>query len=141
MLNVFSFLMLSSVPSTLEGALYRTLAGVAHALFWQSSESLTSINSSSGFPVRNISMFIGAWILGFMVGPLIGKLILNLFDCYALFQIAAATMTVAIVPSVLLRYYSWSDVRKTQAVRARSVQVFREITNHQGLAELYWVDD
>ena len=106
---------------------------------WQSSELLTSINSSSDFPVRNISMFIEAWILGFMVGPLIEKLILTSFDCYALFQFAAANMTVAIVPSVLLRYYGWSDVRKTQEVRARSVQVFREITNHQGLAELYYI--
>jgi hypothetical protein len=33
-----------------------------------------------------------------MVGPLIGKLILNLFDYYALFQLAAATMTVAMCP-------------------------------------------
>jgi MFS family permease len=133
-LNVFSILMLSTVQSTLEVVLYRTLAGVAHALFWPSSEVLTSINSSSGSRVRNISMFIGAWILGFMIGPLIGKLILNLFDYYALFQLAAATMAVAIVPSILLRSYGWPGVQNTQEVRASSVQVFREITNHPKLA-------
>ena len=132
-LNVFSILMLSTVQSTLEVVLYRTLAGVAHALFWPSSEVLTSINSSSGSRVRNISMFIGAWILGFMIGPLIGKLILNLFDYYALFQLAAATMAVAIVPSILLRSYGWPGVQNTQEVRASSVQVFREITNHPKL--------
>lgn len=133
-LNVFSILMLSTVQSTLEVVLYRTLAGVAHALFWPSSEVLTSINSSSDSRVRNISMFIGAWILGFMIGPLIGKLILNLFDYYALFQLAAATMAVAIVPSILLRSYGWPGVQKAQEVRASSVQVFREITNHPKLA-------
>ena len=132
-LNVLSILMLSTVQSTLEVVLYRTLAGVAHALFWPSSEVLTSINSSSGSRVRNISMFIGAWILGFMIGPLIGKLILNLFDYYALFQLAAATMAVAIVPSILLRSYGWPGVQNTQQVRASSVQVFREITNHPKL--------
>ncbi len=132
-LNVFSILMLSTVQSTLEVVLYRTLAGVAHALFWPSSEVLTSINSSSESRVRNISMFIGAWILGFMIGPIIGKLILNLFDYYALFQLAAATMAVAIVPSILLRSYGWPGVQNTQEVRASSVQVFREITNHPKL--------
>ncbi len=133
LLNVLSILMLSTVQSTLEVVLYRTLAGVAHALFWPSSEVLTSINSSSESRVRNISMFIGAWILGFMIGPIIGKLILNLFDYYALFQLAAATMAVAIVPSILLRSYGWPGVQNTQEVRASSVQVFREITNHPKL--------
>jgi MFS family permease len=132
-LNVFSILMLSTAHSTPEVVLYRTLAGVAHALFWPSSEVLTSINSSSESRVRNISMFIGAWILGFMVGPLIGKLILNLFDYYALFQLAAATMAVAIVPSVLLRPYGWPGVRQAQEVRADLVQVIHEITKHPGL--------
>ena len=133
LLNIFSILMLSTVQSTLEVVLYRSLAGVAHALFWPSSEVLTSINSSSKSRVRNISMFIGAWILGFMIGPLIGKLILNLFDYYALFQLAAATMAVAIVPSILLRSYGWPGAQKAQEVRASSVQVFREITNHPKL--------
>jgi MFS family permease len=132
-LNVLSILMLSTVQSTLEVVLYRTLAGVAHALFWPSSEVLTSINSSSESRVRNISMFIGAWILGFMIGPIIGKLILSLFDYYALFQLAAGTMAVAIVPSILLRSYGWPGVQNTQEIRASSVQVFREITNHPKL--------
>ena len=134
LLNVLSILMLSTVQSTLEVMLYRTLAGVAHALFWPSSEVLTSINSSSESRVRNISMFIGAWILGFMIGPIIGKLIVSLFDYYALFQLAAATMAVAIVPSILLRSYGWPGVQNTPERRVSSVQVFREITNHPKLS-------
>ncbi len=134
LLNVLSILMLSTVQSTLEVVLYRTLAGVAHALFWPSSEVLTSINSSSESRVRNISMFIGAWILGFMIGPIIGKLIVSLFDYYALFQLAAATMAVAIVPSILLRSYGWPGVQNTPERRVSSVQVFREITNHPKLS-------
>src|ERR687898_1960929 len=135
LLNVFSIFILSSVQSTLEVMLYRALAGVAHALFWPSSEVLISINSSApDRRVKNISVFIAAWILGFMVGPLIGKLILNAFDYYTLFQLAAATMAVGIVPSVLLRSYGWPAVQKDLEVRASSVEVANEIATHPKLA-------
>lgn len=136
LLNVFSIFILSSVQSTLELMLYRALAGVAHALFWPSSEVLISINSSApDRRVKNISVFIAAWILGFMVGPLIGNLILNAFDYYALFQLAAATMAVGIVPSVLLRSYGWPAVQKDlEVVRASSIEVAKEIANHPRLA-------
>jgi predicted MFS family arabinose efflux permease len=73
LLNVFSIFLLSIVPSILEIMLYRALTGVAHALFWPSFEVMISINSATDRRVRNISVFIGAWILGFMVGPIIGK--------------------------------------------------------------------
>jgi MFS family permease len=134
LLNVFSIFLLSSVQSTLEVMLYRALAGVAHALFWPSSEVLISINSAPDRRVRNISVFIAAWILGFMVGPIIGKLILNAFDYYALFQLAAATMAVGIVPSVLLHSYGWPAVQKDLEVRASSVEVAKEIAAHPWLA-------
>jgi MFS family permease len=133
LLNVFSIFILSSVQSTLELMLYRALAGVAHALFWPSSEVLISINSAPDRGVRNISVFIAAWILGFMVGPIIGKLILNAFDYYALFQLAAATMAIGIVPAVLLRSYGWPAVQKDLEVRASPVEVAKEIATHPRL--------
>ena len=92
------------------------------------------MNSAPERRVRNISVFIAAWILGFMVGPLIGKLILNAFDYYILFQLAAATMAVGIVPSVLLRSYGWPAVQKDLEVRASSVEVAKEIATHPKLA-------
>jgi MFS family permease len=133
LLNVFSIFILSSVQSTVEVIPYRALAGFAHALFWPSSEVLISINSAPDRRVRNISVFIAAWILGFMVGPIIGKLILNAFDYYALFQLAAATMAVGIVPAVLLRSYGWPAVQKDLEVRASSVEVAKEIATHPKL--------
>ena len=134
LLNVFSIFILSSVQSTVEVIPYRALAGVAHALFWPSSEVLISINSAPDRRVRNISVFIAAWILGFMVGPIIGKLILNAFDYYALFQLAAAAMAVGIVPAVLLRSYGWPGVQKDLEVRASSVDVAKEIATHPRLS-------
>lgn len=134
LLNVFSIFILSTAQSTLEVTFYRALAGVAHALFWPSSEVLISINSAPERRVRNISVFIAAWILGFMVGPLIGKLILNAFDYYTLFQLAAATMAVGIVPSVLLRSYGWPAVQKDLEVRPSSVEIAKEIATHKKLS-------
>jgi MFS family permease len=135
LLNVFSIFLLSSVQSTLEVMLCRALAGVAHALFWPSSEVLISTNSVQERRVKNISVFIAAWILGFMVGPIIGKVVLSAFDYYALFQLAAATMAIAILPSVFLRSYGWPAVQKDlEMVRASSVEVAKEIANHPWLA-------
>jgi MFS family permease len=65
LLNVFSIFLLSIVQSILEIMLYRALTGVAHALFWPSCEVLISISSSMDRRVRNISVFIAAWIFGF----------------------------------------------------------------------------
>ena len=134
LLNVFSIFILSSVQSTVEVIPYRALAGFAHALFWPSSEVLISINSAPDRRVRNISVFIAAWILGFMIGPIIGKLILNAFNYYALFQLAAATMAVGIVPAVLLRSYGWPAVQKDLEVRASSVEIAKEIATHPRLS-------
>jgi MFS family permease len=106
-LNVFTIFMLCTVQSVLETMFYRALTGVAHALFWPSSEVLISTNSVPDRRIKNISVFIAAWILGFMVGPLIGKLVLNAFDYYVLFQLAAAAMAAAITPAILLRCYGW----------------------------------
>jgi MFS family permease len=136
LLNVFSIFLLSTAQSIPEIMLYRAIAGVAHALFWPSSEVLVSINSSGPERrVKNISVFIAAWILGFMVGPLIGKLILNAFDYYTLFQLAAAAMAVGIVPSVLLHSYGWPAVQKElEIIRPSFVAVLKEISNHLRLA-------
>ena len=134
LLNVFSIFLLSIVQSILEIMLYRTLTGVAHALFWPSCEVLISINSSMDRRVRNISVFIAAWILGFMVGPIIGKLVLNVFDYYTLFQLAAVIMAVGIVPSILLRSYGWPAMQKDLEVQANSVELAKEMATHPTLA-------
>ncbi|MFL6492817.1 MAG: MFS transporter [Nitrososphaera sp.] len=134
LLNVFSIFLLSTVQSLLEIMLYRALTGVAHALFWPSCEVLASINSSMDRRVRNTSVFIGAWILGFMVGPIIGRLVLNLFDYYTLFHLAAVIMAVGIVPSILLRSCGWPAVQKDLEVQANSLELAKEMVTHPTLA-------
>ena len=136
LLNVFSIFMLSTVHSVPELMLYRIIAGVAHALFWPSAEVLISTNSSPDRRVKSISTFIAAWILGFMVGPLVGKLVLDAFDYIMLFQLAAIVMAAGIVPSVLLRRYGWPAVQKDLEVRAGTMQIVREIAVHPTLSSV-----
>jgi MFS family permease len=140
LLNVFTIFMLCAVQSVLETMFYRMLTGVAHALFWPSSEVLISINSGPDRRTKNISVFIAAWILGFMVGPLIGKLVLNMFDYYVLFQLAAAAMAAAIMPAILLRCYGRPTVQKDLEVHASSVRLAKEIATHPmlGAVILYY---
>lgn len=139
-LNVFTIFMLCTVQSVLETMFYRALTGVAHALFWPSSEVLISTKSVPDRRIKNISVFIAAWILGFMVGPLIGKLVLNAFDYYVLFQLAAAAMAAAITPEILLRCYGWPTFQKDLEVRASSVELAKEMVTHPmlGAVILYY---
>jgi MFS family permease len=136
LLNVFSIFMLSTVQSVPEIMLFRTLAGVAHALFWPSAEVLISTNSAPQKRVKSISTFIAAWILGFMTGPLIGKLVLDAFDYYMLFKLAAVVMAAGVVPSLLLRRYAWPAVQKDLEVRAGAMKILREVSVHPTLSSV-----
>ena len=69
-----------------------------------------------------------------MVGRIIGKLVLNVFDYYTLFQLAAVIMTVGIVPPTLLRSYGWPAVQKDLEVRPNSVELAKEMATHPTLA-------
>lgn len=101
-LNVFSIYMLSAAQTVPEAMAFRGLAGVAHALFWPSCEVLISTNAGPGKRVKWISLFTAAWVGGFMAGPLAGRLVLELLDYGALFQISAAVVATALVPAMLL---------------------------------------
>ena len=65
----FSVFMLSFVNDIPEAMFYRLLAGIAHALFWPSSEVLISSSSGQNARVKGIAIFTAAWVGGFMVGP------------------------------------------------------------------------
>ncbi len=104
-LNIFAIFMLSQANSVPETIALRGLAGIAHAMFWPSSEVLVSTNTTLEKRVKWISIFIAAWIAGFMTGPLLGKLILDFFDYRVLFQMSAAAISLAIVPALLLIRY------------------------------------
>lgn len=132
-LAVFSVFMLSTVQSVPEIMLWRALAGIAHAFFWPSSEVLISTNSAAETRVKGIAVFTGAWVAGFMVGPLIGRLVLDTYDYGALFQLAGVAVAAALVPSLMLHRYGRPIVAQREEVEFRAssmLQVVKEVATY-----------
>lgn len=117
-LNIFAIFMLSTSQSVPEVMLFRALAGVAHALFWPSSEVLISTNSPAASRVKGIAFFTAVWVGGFMAGPLAGKLVLDTFDYRVLFQLSAATIAAGLVPAILLRKFGRPIAQEAEPANA-----------------------
>ena len=103
MLNTAS-LYLTSIATTVEElVIYRAMVGVAHAFIWPPSESILSGNSKNR--VKYISWYTMFFAVGFMVGPLLGSLILDWAeaDYRMLFQLTAFVMAAAMASSAMAR--------------------------------------
>jgi len=79
------------------------MTGVAHAFFWPPCEAIISNESSEKNRVKHISWFTMFFVIGFMVGPLLGTALLEGLDVTyrILFQIAAFILAAAIITSLL----------------------------------------
>ncbi len=98
-INSISIYLPSMAQSVPELAVYRIMTGVAHAFFWPPCESIISNASSERDRVRNISLFTMFFIIGFMVGPLFGNILVESMDVMhrMLFQITALVAAAAII--------------------------------------------
>jgi MFS family permease len=135
-LAAVSVFLLSTVQDIPEVMFYRLLAGIAHALFWPSSEVLISSSSDSNSRVKGIAIFTASWVAGFMLGPLAGKVVLDAFDFRVLFQLAALAAAAAVVPSLLLRRHGAPVPHEEELqIPSRSVlQVGREMTKYPAVS-------
>jgi MFS family permease len=102
-INSASIYLLSIAQSVPEIMGFRIMTGVAHAFFWPPCESIISNESSEKNRVKNISMFTMFFVSGFMIGPLLGSVLLEGVDITyrILFQIAAFILAAAIITSLL----------------------------------------
>jgi len=102
-INSASIYFLSIAQSVPEIMGFRIMTGVAHAFFWPPCESIISNESSEKNRVKNISMFTMFFVIGFMVGPLLGSALLEEVDITyrILFQIAAFILAAAIITALL----------------------------------------
>ena len=102
-INSASIYLLSIAQSVPEIMGFRIMTGVAHAFFWPPCESIISNESSEKNRVKNISWFTMFFVIGFMVGPLLGTVLLEGLDITyrILFQIAAFILAAAIITSLL----------------------------------------
>jgi len=102
-INSASVYLLSIAQSVPEIMGFRIMTGVAHAFFWPPCEAIISNESSEKNRVKNISWFTMFFVIGFMVGPLLGTALLEGLDVTyrVLFQIAAFILAAAIITSLV----------------------------------------
>jgi len=103
-INAASIYLLSIAQSIPEIMGFRIMTGVAHAFFWPPCESIISKESTEKNRVRNISWFTMFFVLGFMIGPLLGTVFLEELDITyrILFQVTAFILATAIVSALLI---------------------------------------
>lgn len=101
-INSTSIFLLSIAQSVPEIMAFRIMTGVAHAFFWPPSESIISNVSDGASRVKNIAKFTGFFVAGFMIGPLLGGLLIENLDVpyRMLFQITAYILATAIMFSM-----------------------------------------
>ncbi|MDC0883802.1 MFS transporter [Nitrosopumilus sp.] len=102
-INSASIYLLSIAQSVPEIMGFRIMTGIAHAFFWPPCEAIISNESMEKNRVKNISWFTMFFVMGFMIGPLIGTAFLeNIEVTYRiLFQIAAFILAAAIITALL----------------------------------------
>jgi MFS family permease len=102
-INSASVYLLSVAQTVPEIMGFRIMTGIAHAFFWPPCEAIISNESSEKNRVKNISWFTMFFVIGFMVGPLLGTALLEGQDVTyrILFQIAAFILAAAIITSLL----------------------------------------
>jgi MFS family permease len=103
-INSASIYLLSIAHSVPEIMGFRIMTGVAHAFFWPPCESIISKESTEKDRVKNISWFTMFFVLGFMIGPLLGTVFLEELDLTyrILFQVTAFILATSIVSALLV---------------------------------------
>jgi MFS family permease len=102
--NSASIYLLSLAQSVPEIMGFRIMTGIAHAFFWPPCQSIISKESNEQTRVRNISWFTMFFVMGFMIGPLLGAVFVAQLDITyrILFQITSFILATAIISALLI---------------------------------------
>src|SRR3989304_4191270 len=116
-LNTASIYLLSVSQSVPEIAFFRALTGMAHAFFWPPCERIISQVEDPENRVKSIARFMGFFVGGLMIGPLIGTFLLENLDVTyrILFQYSTYAIAIAIITSLLLSKYGKTTQHSTIA--------------------------
>ncbi len=106
-LNTASIYLLSISQSVPEIAFFRALTGMAHAFFWPPCERIITHAESPENRVKSIARFMGFFVGGLMIGPLIGTFLLENLDVTyrILFQYSTYAIAFAIITGLMLSKY------------------------------------
>jgi len=110
-INSTSIYLLSIAQSVPEIMGFRVMTGIAHAFFWPPCQAIISNESNEQTRVRNISWFTMFFVMGFMIGPLLGTVFLEGLDITyrILFQITSFILASAIIFALLISRRSSTD--------------------------------
>jgi len=102
--NSASIYLLSVAQSVPEIMGFRIMTGIAHAFFWPPCQAIISNESNEQTRVRNISWFTMFFVMGFMIGPLLGTVFLEGLDITyrILFQITSFILASSIIFALLI---------------------------------------
>ena len=122
-LNAVSTYALSIVHTVPEIMVCRIGTGIAHAFFWPPCEAIISSVSSGAERVRNIARFVGFFVAGFTIGPLLGSLLLSSagFEYRTLFQLAVWWQVCQWQKNMLVSSISASRIRTVAAQSVMSM--------------------
>ena len=114
-LNTASIYLLSISQSVPEIAFFRALTGMAHAFFWPPCERIISQVEEPENRIKSIARFMGFFVGGLMIGPLIGTFLLENLDVTyrILFQYSTYAIAIAIITSLLLSKYGKTTQHST----------------------------
>ena len=103
-INSASIYLLSIAQSVPEIMGFRIMTGIAHAFFWPPCQAIISNQSNEQTRVKNISWFTMFFVMGFMIGPLLGAVFLEGLDITyrILFQITSFILASAIIFALLI---------------------------------------
>ena len=103
-INSTSIYLLSIAQSVPEIMGFRIMTGIAHAFFWPPCQAIISNQSNEQTRVKNISWFTMFFVMGFMIGPLLGTVFLEGLDITyrILFQITSFILASAIIFALLI---------------------------------------
>jgi MFS family permease len=129
-INSISVYLLSLAQSVPEIIGFRIIAGMAHAFFWPPCESIISNESNEQNRIRNISWFTMFFVIGFMIGPLIGTIFLEGTDITyrVLFQITGLILATAIIFALLIsRRNTTSRIQRFSRSSIKEIKKFPEV--------------
>lgn len=113
-INSTAIYLLSVAQSVPEIMGFRIMTGIAHAFFWPPCQAIISNESNEQTRVKNISWFTMFFVMGFMIGPLLGTALLEGLDVEyrSLFQLTSFILASTIIFAILISKKSITNHRE-----------------------------
>lgn len=120
---------LSFSQSVRDVAILRSIGGFAFAFFWPTSEALVIDLAPAENRVREMGIYSISWGLGFLIGPILGGLIVEVYGFMRLFAISAVLITLAFFMTVwrFVPRYSRRELHRAETDLSSTLSIMRRL--------------